>query len=202
MIGKLTMLFLTFLILNRLAGLSYFFVLFLTSMSHRREIEVWRRSIYSVDWFSRKSREGDKTISCLHDLESGFRKSVCNIAPWAKTSNFRRGVDHPFKLSDNNSSGRTSPTSLPCPPLNIRPKDALHNTPIASRFIERFRSSQTDSHLEIPSMHASMYGSGSPIVPFPPLVIDHDLPIPLPRLSEWIRADTLNIIDTQRSSRL
>jgi len=181
--------------LSCMIGLSYFFVLFFTSMSHRREIEVWRRSIYSIDWFSRGSGERNETTLHSNNIESDFRKSVCNIAPWAKTSNFRRGVDHPFKLSDNNSSGRTSQTSLPCPPLNIRPKDTFHDTPIASRFIERFRTSWTEPHTEIPSI----YGSGSPIIlPFPPVIIDHDLPIPLPRLSEWLRADTLNIMDTQR----
>jgi hypothetical protein len=202
--------------LTSLTMLTYFFVLFVTTMTHRRfEVDIWTKPVYQVKWFgytnsrlksSEISRprglETDSWTRYLEDIESsGLRKArnplpATEKAPWAP-NNVRRGRDSPFRGPVNkppsnelssgfdsdtcsessfpSSSPRNSNTLLPPRPLNIPVKGKT----AGSRFIERFRESQTLSR---------------PVVEFPHEVEDHDKPIPKPRLSQWIRADTLKAL--------
>jgi hypothetical protein len=96
-------------------------------------------------------------------------------APWAASmsGNIRRGVDQPFaRRSDETAVERPESLALPPLPLRVEPKEK----PAGSRFIERFRESQ------LLSRGAS---------PFASHIQDHDQPIPLPRLSQWISAESL-----------
>jgi len=195
--------------------LGYFFVLFVTTMTHLQfEADIWTKPVHQVKWFgyanSRlksseisgpRGEDKDTWTKYLEDIESsGARKARNPLvdtekAPWAP-SNVRRGRDQPFRNpmsrldsdtssssesdsepSSPDSSPRIRPTFMPPLPLNIPVKG--QNAGAGSRFIERFRESQTISR---------------PVVEFPHEIVDHDKPIPKPRLSQWIRADTLRAL--------
>ncbi|KAJ3726136.1 hypothetical protein C8R42DRAFT_718371 [Lentinula raphanica] len=209
--------------LSSLTMLGYFFVLFVSAMTHARyEEEIWTKPVCQVKWFGyTNSRlkssdvsnprqlpgfETDSWTRYLDDIESaGARKARYPIsdnekAPWAPT-NVRRGRDSPFRgpikreYSDSTDGSSESASSagvrdsapLPPLPLNIQVKGGK---PVGgSRFIERFRESQT---LSRPT------GPGSAAVDFPHEVDDHDKPIPLTRLSQWIRADAVKAFTLRR----
>ncbi|KAG6878688.1 hypothetical protein C0993_011503 [Termitomyces sp. T159_Od127] len=113
-------------------------------------------------------------------------------APWAKT--IRRGIDPPFKSHE--ASAASPPTitnSFLVPPHRIQ----LKKNNSGSRFIERFRESARLSRQESVSQMQSL--SHSHTDPFPPQAwVQDDLPIPLPRLSEWIHAGDLKGIDIHK----
>ncbi|KAE9399306.1 hypothetical protein BT96DRAFT_920249 [Gymnopus androsaceus JB14] len=210
--------------LTSLTNLGYFFVLFVTTMTHVPfEAGIWTKPVHQVKWFgytnsrltsSEISRprglEADSWTRYLENIETSGVKQARNPisdpekAPWAPT-NVRRGRDHPFRApakrsqsEDTLSSGFDSDTSsessfssgsprssslLPPLPLNIPVKGQTAGA--GSRFIERFRESHTLSR---------------PVMDFPHEVDDHDKPIPKPRLSQWISADTLKAL-TSRNER-
>ncbi|KAJ6496576.1 hypothetical protein C8R47DRAFT_1114654 [Mycena vitilis] len=169
---------------------------------------IWSASALSVDWFVHRAldannMENDSWTRYLGDIESSTMrkqrfanssdsekapwaqnirlKSDLEKAPWAQS--IRRGVDEPFsfRAESDTTSERRSITStklnaaLPPLPLRVEPKAK----PAGSRFIERFRESRI-----------TVRSSQQVTTPFPSGVDDHDKPIPLPRRSEWIRADT------------
>ncbi|KIK59762.1 hypothetical protein GYMLUDRAFT_261763 [Collybiopsis luxurians FD-317 M1] len=195
--------------LSSLTMLGYFFVLLVSAITHVPfEAEIWNKPVHQVKWFGYTNSklkssnisgprqmpgfENDSWTHYLEDIESsGARKARYPVpdnekAPWAPT-NVRRGRDSPFRMpvkregsepdtssESSFSTGSRENADLPPLPLNIQVKGGK---PVGSRFIERFRESQT---LSRPS---------ASIVDFPREVDDHDKPIPLPRLSQWIRAD-------------
>jgi hypothetical protein len=194
--------------------LAYFFALFITVVAHMRcQPDILSLTVYSVAWFGRPHSggvtlqkqgsqsfgtsssspipENDSWTRYLDDLEHASVRKLQNctdsgLAPWAQSMNIRRGVDNPFTKQENNTSARSSfvggsPTP---PPLPI--KAQTNGPPDKSRFIEKFRESLTISRSESPAQF--VLRSSSRVAPFPPRVDDHDLPIPLPRMSEWIRA--------------
>jgi hypothetical protein len=136
------------------------------------------------------------------DVETGSTKGDTQKpntrAPWSKNLTIRRGIDNPFR--------RKEPSSLPM--LIIPPSTTLAPPPIArttavskspdtpSRFVEVFRKSDLPpipiSKDSVSDYGLSVYYEETPAEKnktFPSGVVDHDQPIPLPRLSEWIRAD-------------
>ncbi|KAJ4488113.1 hypothetical protein J3R30DRAFT_3400692 [Lentinula aciculospora] len=211
--------------LTSLTMLGYFSILFVSAMTHARyEEDIWTKSVCQVKWFGyTNSRlrstdvsnprelpglETDSWTRYLDDIESsGVRKARHPMpdnekAPWAPT-NVRRGRDSPFrgpiKRENYDSSDTSSDSSfsvgaresapLPPLPLNVQVKGGK---PVqGSRFIERFRESQTLSR------------PNAPAVDFPHEVDDHDKPIPLTRLSQWIRADAIKAFATRyRTSKM
>ncbi|KAF8078047.1 hypothetical protein FPV67DRAFT_1404699, partial [Lyophyllum atratum] len=176
---------------------SYFLTLFIAAMVHVRPFpDIWTKTVYSIDWFripdcekgdNSSHSDADSWARYMKDIEAA-RNHVDNStkAPWAR--NIRRGIDAPFKRS-NTSSAATSPstalTSLPVAPLRVQSR-----TIAGSRFLEKFRDSSRITRSESLSQFATQSPTQSG--PFPPRVDNHDLPIPLPRLSEWIRADAIN----------
>ena len=208
---------------SHITAFTYFLALFFTSMAHvRDDPELWRKTMYTVDWFnsaraSLKQPQGHTDIweekpheeenpysRYLDDIEStsSHKLKVQSIAisatdtpaPWARVNNVRRGVDTPFAKRDGGVSTQTSPQSLgdktlPLTPIFTKMQSSKTGT-VGSRFIEKFRESRVLSRSESPSQ----YGSHFMTADYPP-VIDHDLPIPLPRLSEWVRADALKGIN-------
>ncbi|KAJ7098023.1 hypothetical protein B0H15DRAFT_823808 [Mycena belliarum] len=160
--------------------------------------EIWSASASSVDWFVHRtlnadSLENDSWTRYLSDIESSAarkqrfaasqafesttneRPALPEKAPWAQ--NIRRGVDEPFALKpepDTPSEARSLNAALPPLPLRVKTKS------VGSRFIERFRDSQM------------LPGGAKGTTPFPQRVEDHDKPIPLPRWSSWIRADSVH----------
>ncbi|KAF8212349.1 hypothetical protein K438DRAFT_2010589 [Mycena galopus ATCC 62051] len=174
---------------------------------------IWSASAPSVDWFVHRqldanSVQNDSWTRYLGDIESSaMRKqqfgntSDCRTnlntpnsnnprlnpynekAPWAQ--NIRRGVDEPFTFrteSDISSEARSTLTSklnAALPPLPLRVEVKAKSA--GSRFIERFRESL------VPVRSSQQFAE--PSTSFPPGVDDHNVPIPLPRRSEWVRAD-------------
>jgi hypothetical protein len=201
--------------------LTYFFTLFVTAVAHMRAYPgIWTLTVCSVAWFiqphsddvtlrkhgsqilgasSSNSNSGkDSWTRYLEDLECSSARKFQNRldgdgqAPWAQSRNIRRGVDNPFTKRENSSThyfGTGSDAALPPLPLKVQTK----GIPAGSRFIEKFRESLTISRSES-SSHFGLHFS-SRVAPFPPKVDDHDMPIPLPRLSEWIRADAIKGIN-------
>ena len=135
------------------------------------------------------------------DSDQQSQQSRISTRPkWSKALTIRRGIDEPFggKGSRNNTiaSKRDSAPhtggDLLLPPEVVHSKESLTGRSEGSRYVELFRESilppipttQLDTH--------SYYGLGSTsrvTSPFPIKLADNDKPIPLPRLSEWIRAD-------------
>lgn len=108
-------------------------------------------------------------------------------APWAQQAPIRRGVDTPF-------STVTSPTTavsknLPPIPAEKAQGGAKGN----SRFIEKFRESRILSRFELPSLYGTHFtnnGNAPFSMPTSPTTNqDADKPIPLPHVSEWVRAE-------------
>ena len=120
-----------------------------------------------------------------NDLESSRQSTGDHEKPpWAQSSQVRRGVDMPFKVQDTLPARTSTSTTISLP---IVPPNAQGDT-VGSRFIEKFRESQLTSRSQTP-MHGSHLMINKEL--FPSQVDNHDLPIPLPRLSEWIRADAV-----------
>lgn len=181
-------------------------MLFITTMVHMRQTpDIWSKTVYSVSWFnwsgngalddSDKISDPDTWSRYMDDIEASHKRldldEDSHKAPWALARPIRRGLDEPFKkqtLSSASSTPRTYNTSLPIAPLKVQPRSAA-----GSRFIEKFRESQVISRSESPTQFG-LHFTGR-VQPFPPRVDDHDLPIPLPRLSEWIRADAIKGIN-------
>jgi len=195
--------------LSGLTMLGYFFILFVSAMTHARfDEEIWGKPVHQVKWFGyTNSRlkssdvggprqisglENDSWSRYLVDIESSGRRAArypvpdTEKAPWAPK--IVRGRDSPFRTrpdsfdgsdcesdTSSQSSFSTGPYENPLPP---RPLDVQikGGKPGGSRFVERFRESQTLSR---------------PAIEFPHEVDDHDKPIPKPRLSQWIRADAI-----------
>lgn len=116
-------------------------------------------------------------------------------APWANNIPMKRGVDKPFSVTSAMPTPATTHASLPptapVPPLKV---GGSMKTTSSSRFIERFRESRILSRFELPSLYGGHFNSFSPPAQtqaFPPTILDHDKPIPKPRLSEWVRADDI-----------
>jgi hypothetical protein len=164
--------------------------------------DIWSQSPYEIDWFH---LSGDK-VSIVHPRASAESKSqrvvdswcrfmndvectpikrkrapspVVDRAPWAENQKVRRGVDHPFARK---------PEAIPpstTPPLRVQPKAASQDTTSDhSRFLERFCESRTLSRPQSPPQLNHTARSPGP-------AHDHDLPSPLPSLSEWMRADAI-----------
>ncbi|KNZ74188.1 hypothetical protein J132_07499 [Termitomyces sp. J132] len=176
---------------------AYFLILFITAIAHISLFpEIWTQSISSMDWFSLQDPTSKSEVVPETDTWSRYIKDIeatgprsddsTKYAPWAKT--IRRGIDPPFK--SRGPSAASSPsivtTSFPVAPLRIQ---STRRKVAGSRFIEKFRESARLSRRESVSQMQST--SQSQANPFPPRVEDYDLPIPLPRLSEWIRADDI-----------
>ncbi|CAA7271794.1 unnamed protein product [Cyclocybe aegerita] len=188
--------------------LVYFLTLFFCAVAHRDlPGNIWNKTAYEVQWFARwpegqkeqpfqnflrktkLSEDEDPYADYYEDIEStsarknhyGLRNSVEIKAPWAMGQT-RRGVDTPFARPSGTTSNRSSPTLLPSIPSRSATTGAA-----GSRFVEKFRESSILARSESPSHYHYHAHTNS----FPPSVEDLDKPIPLPRLSEWVRADGL-----------
>lgn len=169
-------------------------------MAHSRvQADVWHKTVYSVEWFNepnlptfsvKRDEHSESVCSRLTDDVESCREPTYDRdrAPWSRLSNIRRGVDTPFKRQGPTSSVRNS-TSAAIVSLPIVPHNAQGRATSGSRFIEKFRESQLIFRSEnpMPCVNHSMIRQD----PFPLKIDNHDLPIPLPRLSEWIRADAV-----------
>ncbi|KAF9532278.1 hypothetical protein CPB83DRAFT_847573 [Crepidotus variabilis] len=173
-----------------------------------------------VEKFLQKDLESDSYVDLYGDIEGTadrrrrfIRESIVTdvSAPWAAQS-VRRGVDLPFSRkpagSDlSSSSSKRSTPILPAlataPPLSVPHRSATTaamSTKSGSRFIERFRESTILTRQETPSQYVErFYAIQEDDASFPKAVVDMDQPIPLPRLSEWVRADGQKIPGTMTS---
>ncbi|KAJ3501997.1 hypothetical protein NLJ89_g9086 [Agrocybe chaxingu] len=164
--------------------LVYFLTLFFCAVAHRDlPGNIWNKTAYET----KLSEDEDPYADYYEDIEStsarknhyGLRDSVEIKAPWA-IGQTRRGVDTPFARPSGTTSNRSSPTLLPSIPSRSATTGAA-----GSRFVEKFRESSILARSESPSHYHYHAHTNS----FPPSVEDFDKPIPLPSLSEWVRAD-------------
>ncbi|KAH7914985.1 hypothetical protein BJ138DRAFT_1132965 [Hygrophoropsis aurantiaca] len=133
---------------------------------------------YIQDRWEKLSGIESQTIPSNPLLFSRDRLSVDSKRPnWAQQFQTRRGIDQPF--------ARRPAQSPVAPALPPKSRPRVISTPRDSNYAEVCRESDV----------LSQY-SPEVLIPqtstiFPPKQADPDLPIPLPRLSEWIRADAI-----------
>jgi hypothetical protein len=127
------------------------------------------------------------TVECTGERKRKYplRNSIEDAVPGGPT--IRRGVDPPFNVRSPGSTARSltsTAVNFPSPPS----KSANHSRS-GSRFVEKFRESVILARPETPSLYSTHHRADSRS--FPQSVSDIDQPIPLGRLSEWVRADAL-----------
>lgn len=169
--------------------------------------DIWRRSVYEVVWFERPheisskgsvtDRLSDPGVNHHEDIESSsvpkqfypIPDVIENIPTLPKATNsVRRGIDAPFSRQQTGTySNRSSPTisslGLPSYPNKSAKSE------VGSRFIETFRESTLLTRPDSLELFVANYQVHKD--PFTTSVVDVDAPIPIPRLSEWVRADAL-----------
>ncbi|KAJ6596789.1 hypothetical protein DFH09DRAFT_1356924 [Mycena vulgaris] len=156
-------------------ALIYAAVLIGVVMAHKPMYpEIWSAAAGSVDWFVHRklnadNLENDSWTRYLGDIESSAaRKQRFN-------SSQQFGMPAPAsEKAPTEADAAKLNAALPPLPLRVEAKSRS----AGSRFIERFRESQV------------IRGKGA--TPFPQRVDDHDKPIPLPRWSTWVRADSVH----------
>ncbi|KDR81512.1 hypothetical protein GALMADRAFT_239506 [Galerina marginata CBS 339.88] len=202
--------------LSSIFSLTYFLALFVTIMAHKSLYpDIWTRTIYTIEWFGqpqdrvskekivqdffrgRPSSKSDPFQEYYEDIEStagrkklyAIRNSVEELTPWAPPLNVRRGIDHPFTRPQGQTSNASSPIK---PALNLTlpsfPDRSATIGTAGSRYLEKFRESTVLSRPESSKQFTKHYHAHNNS--FALSVADLDKPIPLPRLSEWIRADS------------
>ncbi|KJA27557.1 hypothetical protein HYPSUDRAFT_35474 [Hypholoma sublateritium FD-334 SS-4] len=195
--------------LSALLFMTYFLALFIATITHKGIYpDIWQRTVYSVQWFesprAAPPREkgaldsytgsvfDDKDVyaAFYHDPEAHRPKYREEPAPWA-TSPGRRGIDPPFARKPHG----TSPASSPTIAIPDRSADPSLSPGGGARSIEKFREAnvlaRAEGAAEFTRHQHTRTGS------FPLSVLDLDQPIPLTRLSEWVRATDL--ADARRS---
>lgn len=114
--------------------------------------------------------------------------SISSARPvWAKQlqSKTRRGVDQPFATRSLSPSGYSPKVPSPLPKAHARQMTGSND----------LKSAQTCSELQLTgNLSRSTLTPQTPTV-FPKKIADPDLPIPRPRLSEWIPADAATTLD-------
>ncbi|KAG9226401.1 hypothetical protein CCMSSC00406_0003280 [Pleurotus cornucopiae] len=159
--------------------LTYFFGLIVLCAVHMPSYPaIWDDTVYKFPWFlhpdgtyqpyvrQRKTDEetGDASSPTSIATHGTRRRFTLDPPSWAKALNVRRGRDSPFATSGVRSGTPSMvPSSVTVAPL-VPPKDLRIKVP------------------PTPSREGS---------PFPDSVDNQDIPIPLPRLSAWIRADAI-----------
>ena len=138
---------------------------------------IWDDTVYKFPWFlhpdgtyqpyvrERKTDEeaGDASSPISNTSHGTRRRFTLDPPSWAKALNVRRGRDSPFATGGKSGTPSMVPSSVTVAP-SVPPKDLRIKVP------------------PTPSREGS---------PFPDSVDNQDIPIPLPRLSAWIRADAI-----------
>jgi len=105
---------------------------------------------------------------------------------WAKQLELqtRRGVDQPFLTQRISPS--SNPPKVPLPPPKARAREVSSLNDL--NYAETFMNLQLNKN--------KPYSTLTPRTPtiFPKRIADPDLPIPRPRLSQWIPADAANVV--------
>jgi len=198
--------------------LTYLFVLFCSTFAHwSTRPAIWSATVISVPWFTQCKSDAHGGVTC-HPSDKNNSQQCCCLKkgdietpfdipkkgnghgqqpPWAQRLHIRRGVDKPFAQNtstSSNTSNRSSPTTatVPLPPPSAPTQQSKLAQPEGSRFIERFQELNVQPSApwwETPSQYGLQLTPHTEV--FPRKVDDHDLPILLPRLSGWIRADAV-----------
>lgn len=184
---------------------------------------IWTRSPHDVEWFGPppelplNEKDTNPFFSHYEEIEStAARKklycydSVEEPAPWTLPT-IRRGVDPPFARKPSQERKITSPFEKlsPLPPilsLSIPNPGAtpstFKGTTSGSRFVEKFRESMVLARPESPRQYVNHYHTTrTDPTSFPRSVENMDKPIPLPKVSEWVRADALQLNLTGNSKK-
>lgn len=173
----------------------------MATMAHKHLYsDIWKRSVYGIEWFGQSHKifsKGNDTGRLNVDNHEDIEKSSTQKQPYLisppiehtppeATNSIRRGVDTPFsrkqdRTGSNDLLRMTSTMSLPSYPKRRAKSEN------GSKFIETFRESTLLARTE---SFAQFVANKVPNDPYP-FPLDVDEPIPLPRLSEWVRADAL-----------
>jgi len=154
--------------------------------------EILSMSVYAVEWFQQAQVYDLEKASIIREPVEELQLSGWEARPdsddgkppWAQ--NIRRGIDIPFKRPGYLGSAASAMTLFD-------PRPRANAGTFAGRSIQKFRESRTISRSDCPLRYADCNSSQPD--PFPHWPEHHDLPIPLPRLSKWIQADTFRDID-------
>lgn len=123
--------------------------------------------------------------------QKSYRPGHQSTPSWSQNRSIRRGKDHPFGVKDAPASTVASPEkpAITLPQL-VRFDGGISARTDGARHIESFRLpfSQPCGFEPHSPTDVDLHKMGR-LNAFPPRIEDDDLPIPLPRLSEWIRAD-------------
>jgi hypothetical protein len=211
--------------LCRLIVITYLFVLFIVTFTHSRtQPTIWSAAICSVPWFTRGESDARGDVSCRPDEKndsqqfSYLNKGDVDAPPdlpqkadgqgelplWARRLHVRRGIDPPFaasSLTTPSARGSSATATAPAPLPSAPTQQSKLAQPHGSRFIERFQESNFEPPVpwwETPAQYGLQFTPHTEV--FPHKVDDHDSPIPLPHLSEWIRADAVPRIDAHVST--
>ncbi|KAF9227530.1 hypothetical protein BS17DRAFT_389792 [Gyrodon lividus] len=121
-------------------------------------------------------RQSEPTGPILFSREC---RSVDSTRPaWARQQQARRGIDNPFPRP---SPAREEKPTVPSPPPRAHAKEVAASRD--SHYVEACRQS------EMTTTNPCSALTPQTLTIFPNKIVNPDLPIPLPRLSEWIRAD-------------
>lgn len=190
--------------------MTYFLALFIATITHRSIYpDIWQRTVYSIQWFdaprAAPPREkgaldsytgslfDDKDVyaAFYHDPEARRPTYRDEPAPWA-TSPGRRGIDPPFARKPHGAS-------LASPVIAVPDRSAdpsLSPGGGGGRAIEKFREANVLARAEGAAEFTRHQHTRT--ASFPLSVLDLDQPIPLTKLSEWVRATDL--ADARRSA--
>jgi len=188
--------------LSSILFLAYFLTLFMTTMAHKDLYsDIWRRTVYGVVWFGRSHEisfkgnvkniediENSSAQKQLHPVSESVKNASVEKTPPKATNSVRRGIDAPFSRRQSRSCSNSSSLAISTLTLPSSPDKSAKSE--GSRFIETFREPTLLARPESSEHFVADYQIAQD--PLPSLVIDVDAPIPLPRLSEWVRADVLN----------
>jgi len=163
----------------------------LNRMSDSLKTTSVEKTLPNVDPYVNHSEdiENSSTRKQLHPVSDSVENTSVENTP--KTT-VRRGIDTPFSRHPNGTCSNTSsPTISPTISSFTLPSclDKSAKSEVGSRFVETFRESTLLARSESSEHFVANYQI--PEDPLPPLIIDIDAPIPLPRLSEWVRADEI-----------
>jgi hypothetical protein len=175
-------------------------VLFASTMAHSQDYPgIWSSTVYSVNWF-RKPQIPDAEKAEQASIESSTESIDTEIVKdreeqvtesirpsWAPK--IRRGIDEPFKRSL-----RVPPSAHSSTTIAVLAPDTYSEKLAGSRSsAETLRQSEAPSRSSSPVQHSNYQPDREDSVP--PRIESHDLPIPLPRLSEWVSADVIKGVD-------
>ena len=139
-------------------------------------------SKYIAEQWEKLSRTERQPVASGPILFTKGRQSVDATRPdWARQYRVRRGVDTPFVKPLPN---------LKEPPVVLVPPPRTHSSQALTSWVSHYSVDVSD---QLETASSPTLASRTPSV-FPRKTANPDLPIPCPRLSQWVSADSVSEI--------